>query len=496
MAIEMKARHNNHKHSRKLAIANAQRRQVGNAIGGGNTTPSTPTSTPQAGNGGGAPTTNNNNAAATTTPDSGGGGIGKHFTHVDSTTEVIAEPTTAETTAAAEPTTTSSSTTSSASAPIATTSSSAPVVISTAPVVVSIAPATTFKQSNPSRTLTATLSTDEPASTSASPDQSGGAGTSAVIGGVAGGLLGFVALCIALVYGLKYYRRKKEIEEALAFDASEFRSSAVILPDDPRFDTPSPHSGAGGGQNLHPNYSFAPSAYPPPQQQQPPNMSQLHALPVSQQQHMSADFTGYGTAFYNPQPQQPPQGYAMSPPSSSHGSSKSFSVDPHNASDELRPPRSLEPPGHRPRTLSVEGGEVTILAASPNSPTSLSNPFAAAEYVPPAVTSPPARDLYLPDPSHPMNPNSNSGYFDMNRESTGTVDSNAGVVGGNNHFSVVNGNVPMSPAHDESSKSASRGSPLGIREDESIYSKSKPIDDDRKSVMTTVYDPEDAYGGM
>ncbi|KAJ4474918.1 hypothetical protein J3R30DRAFT_624425 [Lentinula aciculospora] len=146
-------------------------------------------------------------------------------------------------TVAASPSVTSSSTALSTSSPASSstissiTQSSTPASTSTSTHISTVTPTAALvtgvqASSFASVSHVSATSSVSAASSTSSAKVTGAINTGAVVGGIAGGLAGVAILGFLLAFFLRRYNRKKR---AARFEASQFRSSAMVLDDEPRY---------------------------------------------------------------------------------------------------------------------------------------------------------------------------------------------------------------------------------------------------------------------
>lgn len=159
--------------------------------------------------------------------------------HTTTTTPLLPPLFPPTTSTSTTPTTTSTSTTPTSTTPTSTstkptTPATSPTTQQQAPTTPVVSTPTSIKSST--ALVTAPMSTTGSAGSSVSqtgtPESSSSGHTGAILGGVAGALIGIAALAVTVSFVMRRLRKRRDENEAANFDPGEFRRSAMMLNDD------------------------------------------------------------------------------------------------------------------------------------------------------------------------------------------------------------------------------------------------------------------------
>ncbi|KAL0953969.1 hypothetical protein HGRIS_005129 [Hohenbuehelia grisea] len=365
------------------------------------------------------------------------------------------------------------------------------------PSSTSVIPKAVSKSSTPVRSSTIRASASANPSTSAAP--SSGLNTGAMVGGIAGGLAAVALLSFAVVFLM---RRKNKKTDERGFHASSFRRSAILL-DDPKPGEPGYRPRPPSMIEQHIAHSATPVGPPYGTQQFSQQYASYNQFGQSTPSY-ARDPSAYG-AYGHPQLQQsPPEQYRQ------YGLAPGFKYPgtPSHQSHALPSGTAalVAAAAYGARPASPEASSPAAYPQpSPRSPASvLPNPYDAPErqYSPPPTL--PAREVSTPSPIFGIN----GQYVEMTREAAAVPVpvlapaprkssslSSAGSHAPHGRVLVVqnpsDNELPLPPKglayHDDYAEEAPR-TPR-------VPSKTKPAKRP-DTVLSTVYNPEDVYGGM
>ncbi|KAG6883317.1 hypothetical protein C0992_009090, partial [Termitomyces sp. T32_za158] len=414
-------------------------------------------------------------------------------------------PTSTDTVVAGTPSTTTVPTTSIPTTSVPTTSGRPSTTTTTTPVLPTtttssiVTPSTSSSKSVPIKSSTvftvekvssashATISAK--ASASSAPVASGAVSGGAVAGGVIGGLAG-----LALLIALRHYR-KKSLED-LVFNASKFRRSALLLDDPPEKQKMQEQRGPRPPSTIARHFN-APAV---PQASAASPYGEHAVQSTDPYGHYAAATAQYNLGMYGADGQVTRDPYAElysgNSSSGQHASSgqPAFGATPRQFQFPQRPYHQ-----HQEYQSSFVSGAQTS-AAAVNAP--LPHPFSNATSTSPAITAARTAAQSQPTPSNSSRPNSrdiSSKPEVLHRrpsaQSTGSADAE------HPKYANIQRDVKVAPdalpaANNDNngySSSASAASPATTNATSASTARSNT----RRPVSSyTVYDPEDAYGGM